>query len=520
MARHLLRTVPDMVDDTPRSAPRPRSRWGRGHLVLCMFLAIGTVTGLAWWDSRRESEAILRDVGREQATVAAIVALGLRTHLEDAERDAFLVAQRGPSASEGRYARTTVRAPESPRVPESDPAAIVLSVLVDRRIVDLTLHAADLLGSAAPIARPGELRVLVAPPNEMGLYALDAGVLSSPPIRDALDRNQPTARLSREQAAEVGLVARRAMAGIAYVDSRVLGRWGVVSVGTAAKQRDRETRAFWRLVLGVTMATGLVLLFGGIALGNQRKELEAQRQLAISEIQRERDERLAQAAHIATMGTFAMGVVHEVSTPLGVIVGRAEQVRARAGQDERSKNAAQSILAQVDRISGVIRRFLDMARGGAPSLARANPADLIRSAANAVEHRFAKAHVSLSTDAPDEPREILCDRSLLEQALVNLLLNACDACPSGGHVQISTLSDAEKVAFVVTDDGVGIAPDVAERAKEPFFTTKPLGAGTGLGLAIATEIAKSHRGDLTLASNGERGTRALIEIPVAERVSR
>ena len=124
------------------------------------------------------------------------------------------------------------------------------------------------------------------------------------------------------------------------------------------------------------MATGLVLLFGGIALGNQRKELEVQRELAISKLERERDERLAQAAHIATMGTFAMGVVHEVSTPLGVIVGRAEQLRARAGDDERSTNAAQTILTQVDRISGVIRRFLDMARGGAPSLARKpNPAD-------------------------------------------------------------------------------------------------------------------------------------------------
>jgi two-component system NtrC family sensor kinase len=480
-----------------------------------MLLAIGAVTGLAWWDSRRESEAILRDVGREQSIVASIVALDLRTHLEAAERDAVVLAERGPSRGEGRYGKTAVRPPESPRPPESDPAAIVISVLADRRVVDLTLHTADLLGSAQPIAQPTELRLFVAPPNETGLYSADSWVLSSPPIRDALDRNLATTRLSREQAAEVGLVARTAMAGLAYVDTAVLGRWGVVAVGTAARQRDREARAFWRLALGVAVATGLVLLFGGIALRNQRKELEAQRELAISEVQRERDDRLAQAAHIATMGTFAMGVVHEVSTPLGVIVGRAEQLRARAGSDDRSVHAAQSILAQVDRIHEVIRRFLDMARGGAPSLARANPGDLVRSAANAVEHRFAKAHVSLSTDAPQETREVLCDRALLEQALVNLLLNACDACASGGHVEISTRSDAEQVAFVVTDDGVGIEPDVVARAKDPFFTTKPAGTGTGLGLAIATEIAKSHRGDLTITPNGPRGTRALIEIPVA-----
>jgi signal transduction histidine kinase len=479
-----------------------------------MFLAIGSVTALAWWDSQRESEAIFRDVGREQASVASIVALDLRSHLEAAERDAVLVAERGPSWAEGRYGKTTVRAPDSPRAPKSDPAAIVISVLVDGRAVDLTLHVADLLGSGQPIAQTSELRLFVAPPNETGLYSADAWVLSSPPIRDALDRGQSTVRLGREQAAEVGLVARRAMAGLAYVDTAAVGRWGVVSVGTAARQRDREARAFWRLMLGVTVATGLVLFFGGIALRNQRKKFEAQRELTIAEVQRERDERLAHAAHIATMGTFAIGVVHEVSTPLGVILGRAEQLRSRAGQDDRSVHAAQTIVTQVDRIHEVIRRFLDMARGGPPSLARTNPVDLIRAASNAVEHRFAKAHVSLSTDAADETREILCDRALLEQALVNLLLNACDACASGGHVEISTRSDAEQVAFVVTDDGVGIEPEVAARAKDPFFTTKPVGAGTGLGLAIASEIVKSHRGELTLAPNGERGTRALIEIPL------
>jgi two-component system NtrC family sensor kinase len=505
-----------MGPDLSKSALEPApTAWRRPRLLVWMLLAIAAVTGLAWWDSQRESEAILRDVGREQAIVASIVALDLRTHLEAAERDAVLVAERGSSSGETRSSSTIVRTPESPRSPEGDPAAIVVRLLVDQRLVDLTLHAAHLLGSTEPIARPTELRVFVAPPNERRLYSSDAAVLSSVPIRDALDRSEATVRLRRDQAAELGLAPRMAMAGLAYVDTAALGRWGVVTVGTAARQRDREARAFWRLALGVTVAVGLVLLFGGIALRNQRKELEAQRELAVHEVQHERDERLAQAAHVATMGTFAMGVVHEVATPLGVIVGRAEQLRARAGQDDRSVNAAQSILTQVDRIQEVIRRFLDMARGGTPSLARANPADLIRAAANAVQHRFAKAHVSLSTDAPDDSRQVLCDPALLEQALVNLLLNACDACPSGGHVQISMRSDAEQVAFLVTDNGAGIEPEVAERAKDPFFTTKPAAAGTGLGLAIASEIVKSHRGELTLAPNGDRGTRALIEIPVA-----
>jgi len=148
-------------------------------------------------------------------------------------------------------------------------------------------------------------------------------------------------------------------------------------------------------------------------------------------------------------------------------------------------------------------------------LAKENAGELVRAAAASVEHRFIKAGVSLTTDAPAEAQLVLCDRALLEQALVNLLLNACDACRSGGHVRAAVRSDAKRVTFVVTDDGAGIAPDAAARAKEPFFTTKAPGTGTGLGLAIASEIAKSLRGELTIAPNDARGTRASIEIPAA-----
>src|SRR3954463_13880688 len=94
---------------------------------------------------------------------------------------------------------------------------------------------------------------------------------------------------------------------------------------------------------------------------------------------------------------------------------------------------------------------------------------------------------------PDLPR-IACDPKLFEQVLVNLLLNACDACAEGGQVELSVRSrvKGERMAFIVTDDGEGITPEVAGRAAEPFFTTKSEDVGTGLGLAIANEIVKHH----------------------------
>ncbi len=469
-----------------------------------MLAAIGVVTGLAWWDSRRESEAVFQDVGREQSLVASIVALDLRAHLATVERDVVLAADPASGRQAGRYDAS------------GDPMAIVVSVpLPGGRFVDAIVRADELLGDAARVERPGEFRLFMQPPGKTVLYSADGSVLSSAPLRAALDRNDSMVRLTRPEAADIGLVSRMAMAGLAHVDVGALGRWVVIAVGTAARQRDRERRALWRLVLGVSVATGLVLAFGGMALRNQRRELRAAHELAVTEVERKRDDDLVRAERAATMGTFAMGVVHEVATPLGVIMGRAEQLRGRAGQDERSAHAAQAIVEQVDRIQRVTRRFLEMARGGPPSLARTQPSDVVRSAAALVEHRFAKAGVSLSIDVLGDPCEVMCDRALLEQALVNLLLNACDACLSGQHVTISARSDTEHVVFVVTDDGVGIDPQAAERAKDPFFTTKPAGAGTGLGLAIASEIAKSHRGALSIAPNVGRGTRACIEIPVA-----
>jgi signal transduction histidine kinase len=105
---------------------------------------------------------------------------------------------------------------------------------------------------------------------------------------------------------------------------------------------------------------------------------------------------------------------------------------------------------------------------------------------------------------------------MLQQALVNLLLNACDACTRGGRVVARVAREGDRVTFEVTDDGRGITTEEAARATEPFFTTKAPGAGSGLGLAIANEITKLHNGKLVLAPASPRGTRATLTIPLRE----
>jgi signal transduction histidine kinase len=263
-------------------------------------------------------------------------------------------------------------------------------------------------------------------------------------------------------------------------------------------------------------AAGLVLAFGGLAMRNQRKELVLERELALEAARRGRDERLERASRAAVMGTLAMGVAHEIATPLGVIAARAEQLGARSDGDDRLRAGADAILIQIDRIKQVIGGLLGLARGDAPTAERIEPARVVDEAVGLIEHRFGKSGVRLRRDVEADLPDVLGDPRLLEHAVVNLLLNACDASRPDDEVTVRARRVDTDVEIAVEDAGVGISPADVGRALEPFFTTKPRGEGHGLGLAVAQEIVSSHRGTLALAPRAPRGTRAAIRLPPAE----
>ena len=310
--------------------------------------------------------------------------------------------------------------------------------------------------------------------------------------------------------------ARTALAGLSRVDAGEGQTWDILAVASAEHERDRETWARGRLVLSVFAAVGLVLAFGGIALRVQRKELILERELAVAEARHRSDERLQRATRAAVMGTLAMGVAHEISTPLGVIAARAEQLIPKVAHDERLAASASAILAQTSRIKEVIRGLLGLARGDAPSAERIDPRELIDNAVALVEHRFVKAAVGLQQVVAADLSTVVGDPRLLEHAIVNLLLNACEACKRGGDVRVRATLKENEVEIAVEDTGEGISLADVGRALEPFFTTKAREGGTGLGLALVHEIVGSHRGQLTFSEGQPRGTRAAITLPRSE----
>jgi signal transduction histidine kinase len=491
-------------------------------LIVSMVLAVAGVGLLAFWDGERESASALEDVAQEQATLASAVATDLATRLSSVERDARLLAQ---EQAAGRSGQSTVAAPylglrvhplgATPELRPDDPALHLWVRLPDGGAIELLTPAQFLVSGLHQSERPNGLRIFIQAPGEEVLRGTDGSRVDAPVLVQALAHEAPTLRVSRPDALKLGLPERTALAGFAHVDTARLGRWGVAVIATAERERDRERRARWRLVLAIGLAGSLVATFGGLALHKQRKELELAKALQLAEVERERDERLLKLSKAATTLTLASGFAHELGTPLGVIVGRAEQLAARVGSDSRSARAAQVILEQAERIQEVMKGFLSLAQGQRLSLQKAWPEQVLNGAVGLVQHRFERAGVHLIKEILPGLPPILCDSRLLEHALVNLLLNACDASAEGASVQVGVETTPQGVSFVVRDEGPGIPPADAARVMQPFFSTKPAGKGTGLGLAIANEIAKSHHGALVIGPGEGHGTRAAIQLPLA-----
>ncbi len=456
---------------TMGASPEPRATSSR--IVAWMVLAVALLGAITYWDERRAGEAALADFGVEQAMVARAAAVSLRASLDN---PAEAVQQRTLSPS--------------------------------------------LITRLRALEQPGNVIVLVRRPGISGFLTLDGTTATSPPIEARFAAGQADAswvRLTHAESIELGLPPRTSIAGLSEIDRGDQGRWGVAIVATARRERDREERGLWRVALSFVLASGVVVTFGALALHKQRKEFDLSRRLAVAEAEQARDERLVRADKLATLGALAMGIAHQVATPLGVIVARAERLTARVASDDKALRAVVMIEEQAQRINEIVHAFLGLARGGAPLLECEDPTKIAVSAVELVSHRFEKAGVEIRCTVEDDLPKIACDSGLLEQAIVNLLLNGCDACKRRGHVTLDVSATDDGVVFLVDDDGVGITAEAAARAMEPFFTTKQPGEGTGLGLAIAREIIDHHRGTLSVAPLSGRGTRARVRVPAARQ---
>jgi signal transduction histidine kinase len=227
---------------------------------------------------------------------------------------------------------------------------------------------------------------------------------------------------------------------------------------------------------------------------------------------------LLRAEKLATVGVLAAGIAHEIGTPLGVVRGRAEYTVAKLGAGHPQAAGVQVIVDQIDRVSRTIRQLLDFSRVQPPAVRPVALAPLARGVAELLRVEAERRKVALRLEVPEGLPSVAADPDQLQQVLVNLSLNACDACEPGGEVSLSATAPAsawEPVRVVVRDDGCGIPAENLNQVFDPFFTTKKRGQGTGLGLTMVAQIVRNHGGRMELESEPGRGTRVTLLWPAA-----
>lgn len=224
------------------------------------------------------------------------------------------------------------------------------------------------------------------------------------------------------------------------------------------------------------------------------------------------EESMIRARNLASIGELSAGMAHEIRNPLTSIKGYAQFIKLEMGEDSPLSEDINIIISEVDRLNGILDRFLAFARPKQPKLENCNLNDIVNDIVKLLGMNNIPENIRIRTELSSLPDSAF-DPEQIEQAFLNIAINAVQAMKNGGELTFSTrYVPAEKVIVVdISDTGQGIPSESLEEIFEPFFTTKP--KGTGLGLAITSTIIESHKGFIEVKTIPGQGTTFTIKLP-------
>jgi signal transduction histidine kinase len=249
-----------------------------------------------------------------------------------------------------------------------------------------------------------------------------------------------------------------------------------------------------------------------------------ERKRAVKEMIRLRNE-LSYVSRLNTMGELAASVAHELNQPLGAILNNAETVQAMLASDqpdlEEIREGIADIIQDNNRAGETIKRLWALFRRDEVAKSEIDLGEVLGEICRIVRGDAQLRNISLKIEMKRPLPLVLAERVQLQQAVINLILNAFDAVASivdgvrEVRVEAPAVNGSDCVELLVCDTGVGIAPEAIPHIFDPFFTTKP--KGMGMGLAIAKSIIDAHGGTLSASLNSGRGTTFAIRLPIVRR---
>ena len=228
-------------------------------------------------------------------------------------------------------------------------------------------------------------------------------------------------------------------------------------------------------------------------------------------------ESLVQAERMAMVGEMAAGVAHTIRNPFTSIKMRMFSLSRSLELSEIQNEDLQVISDEIARIDKIVQSFLEFARPPKLSMKQSNISTIISSVLTLLEYRLEEHNVDIVYDSQPELPDVEVDPDRIKEALVNIIINACESMENSGRIIISetrehdpTMGDILSVSIV--DNGPGIPENIMEKITNPFFTTKE--EGSGLGLSIVARIVKEHNGIFSVSSVPGKSTKFIIQLPV------
>jgi len=257
----------------------------------------------------------------------------------------------------------------------------------------------------------------------------------------------------------------------------------------------------------------LSILANQIAVAIENARLYEAEKLATEQL-RAAQHQLVNTERLAALGEMSARVAHEINNPLGIIKNYMLLVRRAMGRNIEASGYADIVGQEIDRIANIVRELLDFYRPVRDELVPIDVGTVMDNVLLLMDRQFKKLSIELFSESICKGYKINGSADNLKQVFLNIIINACDAMPSGGKLRVKIRIEGDEMIITFCDTGLGIKPENIPRIFEPFYTTKEPGKGTGLGLSVCYGIIKRHGGSITYKNTDDGGCFE-IKLPVS-----
>jgi signal transduction histidine kinase len=227
--------------------------------------------------------------------------------------------------------------------------------------------------------------------------------------------------------------------------------------------------------------------------------------------QRELEEQLYQAEHLAAIGEMVAGVSHEIKNPLGIIQSTAELLEETSDASESRKRLSRVITEESSRLNRIVTEFLDFARPQMPNLKECYLEEVILKNLSFLSPEMEKRGILVSDNLNGRTFRMRADHELIYRALLNIFINAMQSMKDPGKINVRVDEEKDTYRIEIQDAGCGITQENQKKIFNPFFTTKE--TGSGLGLSIVRKIIEGHEGTIGIESREGAGTKVTLQLP-------